>query len=170
MIPYSTEYPYHVQIHRDTFSYGEVGSKADSRTVVDLRYFGKQQIPKDNRVPVSFGDEHVRGWQPGISDIYGMLQPTFYVTGSEEDHILTTSMLSPAYFYYGSPTVFCRMMADMTAVANIMGAFLPGSLPQFMEPGLALHITGTTRIGKDKNDSVADEFSVVHGYQNLWVG
>ncbi|KIJ62441.1 GMC oxidoreductase [Hydnomerulius pinastri MD-312] len=153
MIPYSTEHPYHVQIHRDAFSYGEVGSKADSRTVVDLRYFGKQQISKDNRV--SFGDEHARGWQPGISDIYGMPQPTFYVTRSEEDHILDH-----------------KMMADMTAVANTMGAFLPGSLPQFMEPGLALHITGTTRIGKDKNDSVADEFSfsVVHGYQNLWVG
>jgi len=34
-----------------------------------------------------------------------------------------------------------RMMKDMTDIANILGAYLPGSNPRFMEPGLALHVT-----------------------------
>jgi hypothetical protein len=34
-----------------------------------------------------------------------------------------------------------RMMKDMCAVADLLGAYLPGSSPQFMDPGLALHIT-----------------------------
>ncbi len=32
-------------------------------------------------------------------------------------------------------------MQDMTSIANILGGYLPGSEPQFMEAGLALHIT-----------------------------
>ena len=77
-LPYSTKYPYHVQIHRDAFSYGDVGPKADSRVIVDLRFFGKQDIqhinrvsfpaPPPGRVPVS--------WKPGVTDIYGMPQAT----------------------------------------------------------------------------------------------
>ena len=77
-IPYSTEYPYHVQIHRDAFSYGDVGPKADPRLIVDLRFFGKQDIKEYNRV--YFGpaeDEEIpKGWVPGITDSYGMPQAT----------------------------------------------------------------------------------------------
>lgn len=78
-------------------------------------------------------------------------------------------------------------MNDMTNTANFLGGYLPGSEPQFMAPGLALHITvrrvtyylrsipyspfkGTTRIGTDPATSVADPSSKVHGLKNLWVG
>jgi len=92
-------------------------------------------------------------WKPGVTDIYGMPQPTFLVSRNRDDNARDQ-----------------RMMRDMGEVANALGSFLPGSDPQFMEPGLALHITGTTRIGTDPNSSVADENSLVHGFKNLWIG
>ncbi|KAF8867769.1 hypothetical protein CPB85DRAFT_105397 [Mucidula mucida] len=124
-IPYSHEHPWHTQIHRDAFSYGGVGPRADSRV-----------------------------WTPGVTDSYGMPQATFEVTRSRVDHETDH-----------------KMMNDMTDVANALGGYLPGSEPQFMEPGLALHITflqGTTRIGTDPATSVADPSSMVHGYKNIW--
>ncbi|KAK0479020.1 pyranose 2-oxidase [Armillaria luteobubalina] len=142
-IPYTTDYPWHTQIHRDAFSYGDVGPRSDPRVVVDLRFFGKSDISEDNRV--CFSDEH--------TDIYGMPQATFYVKRSENDAECDH-----------------RMMNDMTNTANFLGGYLPGSEPQFMAPGLALHITGTTRIGTDPATSVADPSSKVHGLKNLWVG
>lgn len=38
--PLSEEYPWHNQIHRDAFGYGEVPQTIDQRVVVDLRWFG----------------------------------------------------------------------------------------------------------------------------------
>lgn len=64
---YQPANPWHVQIHRDAFSYGDVGPKADSRVVVDLRWFGKADIKATNRVIFGLG---------GVADIYGMPQPT----------------------------------------------------------------------------------------------
>ncbi|KAJ2932413.1 hypothetical protein H1R20_g4709, partial [Candolleomyces eurysporus] len=153
MIPYTKDFPWHVQIHRDAFSYGDIGPKADSRVIVDLRFFGKQDIVENNQVhfgppPTTAGD-----WKPAVTDIYGMPQPTFEVVRNDQDAERDQ-----------------RMMRDMTDVANVLGSFLPGSTPQFMEPGLALHITGTTRIGVDPKTSVADPDSKVHGIKNLWVG
>jgi len=153
-LPYSTDYPWHVQIHRDAFSYGEVGPRADSRVVVDLRWFGRQEIKESNCVNFSTMVQFKDGtWKPGVTDIYGMPQPTFYVQRSHQDDVDDQ-----------------RMMGEMTAVANILGSYLPGSNPQFMDPGLALHITGTTRIGLNPKESVADANSRVHGFSNLWVG
>jgi pyranose oxidase len=152
MIPYSQKFPWHVQVHRDAFSYGDVGPKADPRTVVDLRFFGKGEIQKRNKIdmgPRSFTNE----WQAGVTDLYGMPQVTFDVVRSEDDRQRDQ-----------------RMMNDMTNVANALGSYLPGSYPQFMEPGLAMHVTGTTRIGKDPETSVADAECRVHGYPNLWIG
>jgi pyranose oxidase len=153
MIPYTTNFPYHCQIHRDAFSYGDVGPRADPRVVVDLRFFGKQEIRKENRVyfgpPVSPKDQ----WVAGNTDIYGMPQATFEVTRTQQDSIHDQ-----------------RIMRDMCATADLLGAYLPGSNPQFMDPGLALHITGTTRIGNDPKTSVANPSSRVHGFHNLWVG
>lgn len=38
--PLSEKYPWHNQIHRDSFGYGEVPGTIDQRVVVDLRFFG----------------------------------------------------------------------------------------------------------------------------------
>jgi len=144
LIPYKPTTPWHVLVHRDAFSYGDVGPKADPRVVVDLRFLGKGEIVKENRV--TFGEG-------GVEDIYGMPQPTFYVTRTEDDAKRDQDMIQ-----------------DMTNVANCLGGFLPGSYPQFMEPGLLLHVTGTTRIGANQATSVADPTSKVHNFRNLWVG
>jgi len=152
MIPYTSEFPWHCQIHRDAFSYGDVGPRADPRVVVDLRFFGRQEIRRENRV--YFGTQiSPREWVAGNTDIYGMPQATFEVQRTPLDSINDQ-----------------RMMKNMCVVADLLGAYLPGSNPQFMDPGLALHITGTTRIGDDPETSVADASSRVHGYPNLWVG
>ncbi|KAG8699223.1 hypothetical protein FRC08_005431 [Ceratobasidium sp. 394] len=157
--------PWHVQIHRDAFSYGDVGPRADPRVVVDLRFFGKQDICPDNRV--SFPSDEMREIivEPD-KDAYGMPQATFHVKRSEQDGIRDH-----------------EMMLEMCEVAGELGAFLPGSQPQFVEPGLALHITGTTRLGRisgeekdQKRDeatkliTVADQNSKVHDFRNLYVG
>ncbi|CUA66777.1 hypothetical protein RSOLAG22IIIB_00225 [Rhizoctonia solani] len=135
--------PWHGQIHRDAFSYGDVGPRADPRVIVDLRFFGIQEISACNRV--KFEDKY--------TDIYNLPQPTFEVHRSEADAERDHDM-----------------MLDMCEAAHALGAFLPGSYPQFMQPGLALHITGTTCIGENDSNSVANKFSRVHGQVNLYVG
>jgi pyranose oxidase len=152
MIPYTHKFPWHVQIHRDAFSYGDIGPKADPRVVVDLRFFGKSDIVADNRVDFGLPIAPT-SWAAGITDIYGMPQATFNVVRTDGDGDRDQ-----------------KMMKDMTDIANVLGGYLPGSYPQFMEPGLAMHITGTTRIGSDPRTSVANASSKVHGFDNLWVG
>jgi pyranose oxidase len=75
MIPYKPDTPWHVQVHRDAFSYGDVGPRADPRVVVDLRFFGKQDIVESNCVEFG-GLWGSKGWEAGVTDIYGMPQAT----------------------------------------------------------------------------------------------
>lgn len=153
MIPYSHDFPWHVQVHRDAFSYGDVGPKADPRVVVDFRFFGKGEIKRENKMLIGPPNARNDEWSAGITDIYGMPQVTFEVTRTADDDARDQ-----------------RMMKDMTTIASYVGSYLPGSNPQFMEPGLALHITGTLRIGNDPKSSIADAYSRVHGFPNLFVG
>lgn len=96
LVPYTTEFPHHGQVHRDAFSYGNVWPRADSRVVVDLRFFGKQDIKESNRVQfgppppptncASCGMPHTHQyagssgpagkWIAGVQDNYGMPQAT----------------------------------------------------------------------------------------------
>ncbi|KAK0503731.1 pyranose 2-oxidase [Armillaria luteobubalina] len=138
-IPYSSKYPWHTQIYRDAFSYGDIGPRSNPRVVVDLRFFGKSDIAEKTRSPLA------------------TTTPTSMACRSRPSVSSALERMETA-------------ITDMTSTANILGRYLPGSEPQFMEAGLALHITGTTRIGNDTKTSVADPESKVHGFKNLRVG
>lgn len=142
-IPLSESRPWHCQIHRDAFHYGDVAPNVDSRLIVDLRWFGVVEPSYDNRV--AFSDTH--------EDIFGMPQPTFTFTLGKEDRVNQHAM-----------------MRDMLRAANALGGFLPGSEPQFVQPGLPLHSAGTTRMGDNAETSVVDTDSKVWGVDNLYIG
>ncbi|MFF5284566.1 GMC oxidoreductase [Streptomyces sp. NPDC013171] len=142
-IPPTTDKPWHAQIQRVAHSYGDSGARADDRVVVDLRWYGICRPRKENRVSFS----------PTAKDDHGMPQPVFHFTPGEEDNANTQAM-----------------MEDMIQVAQVLGGYLPGSEPQWMAPGLAGHLAGTTRMGTDRQTSVVDSHSRVWDFDNLYLG
>lgn len=62
-------------------------------------------------------------------------------------------------------------MADLRAVAQSIGAFVPGGEPRLMPAGTSLHYKGTVRMGDDGGaESVVDTRSRVWGFENLFLG
>ncbi|KAK3358670.1 hypothetical protein B0T25DRAFT_563746 [Lasiosphaeria hispida] len=141
--PLSEEHPWHCQIHRDSFGYGEVPGQIDQRLIVDFRWFGYVKPEEHNCVEFS----------ETIRDGFGMPQPTFSFTINDEDAERCAEMIT-----------------DMAVVARKLGGFLPGAEPKYLAPGSALHICGTYRAGESVKDSVVDRFGVVYGHPDLVLG
>ncbi|KAF7558221.1 hypothetical protein G7Z17_g202 [Cylindrodendrum hubeiense] len=141
--PLSEKYPWHTQIHRDAFGYGQVPPNVDQRLIVDLRWFTYMEQKQSNYVEFS----------STYRDQFGMPQPTFHFTLDE-----------------GALTRCEGMISDMVDVARKLGGFLPGAEPKYLAPGSALHICGTYRAGEEEKDSVVDRSGKVWGYDNLVLG
>ncbi|KAI1021953.1 hypothetical protein LB504_007493 [Fusarium proliferatum] len=141
--PLSEKYPWHTQIHRDAFGYGEVPSNIDQRLVVDLRWFGYMKPDQENCV--TFSNK--------TKDQFGMPQPTFNFVLDEEAEERCK-----------------RMITDMIEVARKLGGFLPGAEPKYLAPGSALHICGTYRAGSTPADSVVNKNGKAWGINDLVLG
>jgi choline dehydrogenase-like flavoprotein len=142
-IPVAPGRPWHAQLHRGIFGYAAVPDDVDRRTVTDLVWFSTCDVRRENAV--TFSDR--------FTDPYGLPQPTFHFGQSAADRARADDMVS-----------------DMTTAATALGKFLPGAEPAFLEPGFALHITGTTRMGADARESVVDPYAKVWGFDNLYLG
>jgi pyranose oxidase len=94
---------------------------------------------------VTFSDTH--------KDAFGMPQPTFNFTLSDDDAKRQHAM-----------------MTEMLQTASALGGFLPGSEPKFTSPGLPLHISGTVRMGSDPDTSVVNIYSKLWNIDNLYIG
>ncbi|KAK2604140.1 hypothetical protein N8I77_007095 [Diaporthe amygdali] len=154
--PFSEKYPWHTQIHRDAFGYGEVPADVDQRLIVDLRFFGYVDPNMYNKITFSATRR----------DGFGMPQPTFWFSLGKKD-------IDRSH----------RMMRDMVDVATSLGGFLPGAEPRHLAPGLALHVCGIYRAGKEvqdqnakfdlaktKEDSAVSKEGRVWGVSNLYLG
>jgi pyranose oxidase len=146
-IPFSDPaHPFHSQIHRDAFPYNALPEDAgvDHRTIVDLLWFCRKDLRAQDHV--TFSERYV--------DQYGMPQPTFHYTLSDDDRQTVHAAFD-----------------DMTRAASLLGGYLPGRESAILPRGSSLHYQGTTRMGRDNNnESVCDPFSKVWDFENLYVG
>lgn len=145
-IPFSDEHPFHCQIHRDSFPYSILPENAgvDHRTIIELRWFTRKHITREDRI--TFSDKH--------KDMYGMPQITFHYTYNKTDQATINAAFD-----------------DMTKAAATLGGYLPGREPKVLPRGSSLHYMGTFRMGEhDDGTSVCDANSKVWNFKNLYLG
>lgn len=64
LLPLDDDHPWHTQIHRDAFGYGELPPAVDQRLVIDLRWFTYSSRLKESRTV----------FKEGSKDQFGMSQ------------------------------------------------------------------------------------------------
>lgn len=85
-IPFSKEYPWHTQIHRDAFGYGEIPPTLDQRLVVDFRWYSWTSENRENKV--TFDERKRDGFgMPQASNLHTLIR-TWYLRTS----VLTSSL------------------------------------------------------------------------------
>lgn len=110
----------------------------DTRLIVDFRFFGYVEPRECNKVV----------FQECYEDAFGMPQATFEFQMSENDRQRSRKMMEECvYQLYVMRTEPDYLLSSMCDMALKLGGYLPGSEPQFMTPGLALHLAGTVRAG-----------------------
>ncbi|KID97565.1 Glucose-methanol-choline oxidoreductase, partial [Metarhizium majus ARSEF 297] len=136
--------PWHTQIHRDAFGYGQVPADIDQRRVVDLRWFGYTEEKDGNCVTFS----------TDYRDEFGMPQPTFHFTEDSSERQK-------------------HMREDMEKVAKKLGYIIAGDVTKNLVQGSALHICGTYKAGiGDKADekSVVNQYGQMWKHPNVVLG
>jgi pyranose oxidase len=143
-IPLSEGRPWHSQIFRESFQFDPLPDNVDSRLVVDLKWFGMIDPVATNQIR----------FESDMRDKTKMPQATFHFELSKDDKNRLNSM-----------------MGDMQVIAHSLGNYLPGFEPRFVPLGASTHTMGTARMGEvDDGKSVADSYSKVWGFDNLYLG
>ncbi|KAJ7587789.1 putative pyranose oxidase [Mycena floridula] len=139
-IPVHPDRKWHTQIHRDAFSYGEVGPQVDHRIVVDLRSFGMQEPDPNNRLI----------FEIDYSDGFGMPQPTFEYRSTDKSALEAHDMIT-----------------DMSEMASKIGGSSPQFLTPGLAYHLGGSVR--LGQGADIETTVANFNSQVWGFKNLYV-
>ncbi|KAF8674537.1 GMC oxidoreductase [Rhizoctonia solani] len=83
-VKYTNDRPWNGMVNRDAYIYGgrHPNPNYDPKFIVDLRFYGKHKIDRNNRVTFDKSD----------LDIYGLPRATFEVTRKEDDHEMVEDM------------------------------------------------------------------------------
>ncbi|ROW01792.1 hypothetical protein VPNG_07782 [Cytospora leucostoma] len=143
--PFSEKYPWHTQIHRDAFGYGEVPADVDQRLIVDLRFFGYVDPSRWNRITFSAKKRDGFGMPQAQSRAISHLAWPFTVS-------FNPLPAGPAY-----------MNQLLTrSVIIVCGIYRAGKEVQDQD--------GKFDLAKTKEDSVVSKEGRVWGVSNLYLG
>ena len=144
LLPMSAGRPFHALLQCDAYDVRVLEGRIDSRLLLSLYWYTSAAPRFENRV--IFSHE--------ATDAFGLPQPTFEYRLSAEERDRQQAAV-----------------ADLRAVGQRLGTFLPGSPPRLLSPGSSLHVMGTTRMGQaDDGQSVTDLSGRVWGFDNLYLG
>lgn len=140
-VPFSERNPLHGQLLITHARRAADGTLPEP--VVSMRWYAPKEVRFEDCV--RFSDVDVDG--------YGMPAMTI-------DYSLTPGDLAAARL----------ALAAHDRAKDVIGTYLPDTLPTVSMPGSSLHYQGTVRMGDNEADSVCDSHSQVWGMRNLFVG
>ncbi|HEY8981596.1 MAG TPA: GMC oxidoreductase [Streptomyces sp.] len=144
VIPVSNQHPYHALLLCDGYDAAALEGRVDERLVLSLYWYCRMEPRRENRLL----------FRAGVSDAFGLPQPTFRYALGPEDRARRQAAL-----------------AEVETAGGLLGTFLPGRGPQLLSAGASMHVMGTTRTGaRDDGASVVDGHGRVWGFGNLYLG